>query len=143
MSRIAYSGFLLDTVARTLSRSGYETQPLASQEMLFLEVLMRRPDTVIDHDTVLMAIYADPDDEPQDASATLRTLAHRIRKKAAALGATDFLRARPGAGYYVRGEKRCVRIYTEEQAKVMDALFVQMNCEHAGAGNMANITATG
>lgn len=92
----------LDTGSRLLSGPRGAVTP-APQPYALLAALMRWPGRIVEHGSLMSALYPDPDLEPEEGSSALRYAARDARACILAVGAAEVLvQAEPSVGYRIR-----------------------------------------
>lgn len=123
-SAILSAGTLqLDTAAMTLTGpAGTCTVPHGA--FALLRALLERPGQVMSLEQLVRACYPEPDQEPGNAEAAVKTRVLRARDAIEHVGGSGtLLRSIYGAGYILDGEPRTVRALTPEQAAALDQIL--------------------
>ena len=113
----------LDTAAMALSGpAGTCTVPHGA--FTLLRALMERPGQVMTMEQLVKACWPDPEQEPGNAEAAVKTRVLRAREVIEQIGASGkMLRSVYGAGYTIDGEPRTVRTLTPEQDVALERLL--------------------
>lgn len=113
----------LDTAAMALSGpAGTCTVPHGA--FTLLRALMERPGQVMSMEQLVKACWPEPEQEPGNAEAAVKTRVLRAREVIDQVGASGkLLRSIYGAGYAVEGTPHVVRVFTPEQASTLEQLL--------------------